>query len=93
MSIESITAKFRCDGCNAVIEWLLDPAESAPDSLAAYADEKLADSIAYSIQGDHHLCQTCSHHVYEYVDDDTRDATPEEVQAALDEAYSEASDD
>lgn len=88
----SITAKFRCDGCNATIEWLLDPAEKAPESIASYADELLADSISYSVQSGYHLCNTCTRHVDDYVDDDTRDATLEEINAALDEAYAEAAE-
>lgn len=89
MTMSSIRAHFRCDGCVGAMTFDLDPAEvmNKSSSLHDFALKAVRagsprEGGMSSVQGDQCLCDKCTTIVDAYVTED-RNATADEVNAAL----------
>lgn len=82
MALLSVKARLECDGCRTQFYVDIDPAWKAPKSVADLVDDAINGVAWCSIQGEHHLCGSCTKTVDDASADDAQ-PTYDEVVAIL----------
>ena len=86
MTIESIKAKVRCDGCNKVFDVVVDDGAYAGSlSLHDLVWNVVANNPDTSEKGDHLLCAYCTNYIDEKFGDDNPEPTYDQVKKVFDE--------